>query len=465
MSVIINGNTYTSGVSNVEDEFGELSPSCSELAIQSEENYYKLVDTFEVSNGYTNFGGQYISIIDFDVLNLDSTQKIKVINATRINHDSAPVGIEPYIALSKDKIYWVDGSEYDFNTITTTGNAYIYDSVLSEEAPLLLQATIEVYKLTNKELSYTDCNGASQKLTVERQKLQRSLTYKDAPNGNIVVVPPIYSEIDSEILVPPAVFTCNGMIESYDTLDRVYEDYTSVGFVFYYEEGETPIFDIKIEGIDGYCDFELQLLDGTFVGVYSSVTPPQTGFELFDMYIPSSYFNQYLKIVVKTGGAGCASMYPTPTKMTLIQKNKGEFEYGCCECDAFEDFCGNETVIVEFKNSCSEDVILKIKGKLQGGVYKFLGDEFTTYSGERIRPTTNIEAQYTLVIFEYSDAFFLAIQDLIANNLTMKIGGYDYYFFTNDITPTWDNFSEYGFASITLTRKDTIKKYRRNCCN
>ncbi len=464
MSVIINGNTYTSGVSNVEDTFNELGTACSELAIQSEENYYKLVDVFSVDAGYINFGGQYVATIDFDVLNLDSTQKIKVINTTRIDHNGDPVGIEPYIALSKDKIYWVDDSEYRFNTINTTGNAYIYDSILSEEAPLLLQATIQVYKLTNKELSYLDCDGLNQKLTVERQKLARSLTYKDAPNGNIVVVDPQYSEVDSEILVPPPVFVCDGFIESYDTLDKVYEVYNN-GFAFYYEEGETPKFDIKIEGVDGYCDFELQLLDGTFIGIYSSTNSPQTGFELFDMYIPSSIFNQYLKIVVKTSGAGCSISYPTATKMTLIQKSKGEYEYECCECSAFEPYCGNDSVIVKFVNNCGDNIILKMKGKLQFGTYKITGDEFTTYSGERIRPTTNIEAQYNLVIFEYSDAFFLAIQDLIANNLTMKIGAYEYYFFTNDITPTWDNFSEYGFATIALVRKDTIKKIRRNCCN
>jgi hypothetical protein len=122
-------------------------------------------------------------------------------------------------------------------------------------------------------------------------------------------------------------------------------------------------------------------------------------------------------------------------------------------------------VTVKFTNSCNEEITLSFKGKLQGGVYKIAGEDFTTYSGERVRPVTSIESQYQLIIFEYSDSFFLALQDIIANNLTMTIGSFEYYFLTSDIAPTWDSMSEYGFASITLVKKSSIKKIRKNCCS
>ena len=67
--------------------------------------------------------------------------------------------------------------------------------------------------------------------------------------------------------------------------------------------------------------------------------------------------------------------------------------------------------------------------------------------------------------FDFFDMAYINLQDIISNNLIMTISGFEYYFLTSDITPTFDNMSEYGFASITLVKKNSIKKIRRACCN
>jgi hypothetical protein len=299
---------------------------------------------------------------------------------------------------------------------------------------------------------------------------EQSLSFLDGRQGSPIIPPADYSDkFDFGLVNLAESPKCLGSkLVQYISIEST--NYQSgLGFPFYYnwnELGTIAFLDIKIEGIDGYCILDIKNTNGDPIANLNSINPPQIGIERFEI---GNVNNEYLNIIVSNAGAGCSPPPTDPTKLIMdliIQspQNTDGVILECCPCEDI-DFCGADKVQIEFTNNCNELVKLVIKGKLQGGVYKFVGDEFTTYSGERIRPTTNIEAQYTLVIFEYSDAFFLAIQDLIANNLTMKIGGYDYYFFTNDITPTWDNFSEYGFASITLTRKDTIKKYRRNCCN
>jgi hypothetical protein len=471
MSVIINNRTYTSGVSNVVDNFAELSPTsnCDGYNLSEYESNYIQVDQFEVTAPYVYSFGFNTAVIDFDI-DLLISQGYKVeITDTYKEMDETLYPVNPYVAISKDKQFWTENTIFDFNSNAVLGNVYIEDGFEGEPIfPSTLNAIIKIYRLSKYRIEYTNCSDVKNVIEVENEIVGQTISYVDSPHGNSVSPVLSYSDINSPILINPV--TSPGCTDSklVQYIPSEYTEYLS-GYEFYYNWenlGSIAFIDVKIEGVDGYCEFELYDENGGLIGTYSSANPPQNGIERFEI---GTGFSQYLKLVVTKTGAYCDPLHSDPGKLIMdliVQspQNTDGVLLECCPCGQI-DFCGNDFVEIEFTNNCEEVVKLVFKGKLQGGVYKFAGEEFTTYSGQRIRPTTNIEAQYTLVIFEYSDAFFLALQDIIANNLTMKIAGYEYYFFTSDITPTWDNFSEYGFASITLTRKDTIKKYRRNCCS
>lgn len=461
MAVIINGNSYTSGVSNVEDDFIDLSNgACDAVDLSDYNNDYRLIDVFEVKASFLNG----FATINFDVLELDKTQKILIKNVfvTLSNGDQTQVPF--YSAISKDKINWIEDTEYEFNTISTDGNVFIQNESQLENA-ITLEATIEVYKLSDTQLEYTDCNGVAQILPVERQKAQRTLDYIDAPKGNATTPPASYSEIDTDVLVNPDSISCAGDIKVVPILKREITNYNN-GFDFYVETTNAyQSYDVKIEGIDGYCEFELTNPNG-YSNILQSQTPPQTGFEAFQWVASSSNWNQYWTLRPTTGGANCDPITTTPTKLTLIEKQYLPTGYTipCCDCNSDKDFCATDSVELEFINNCGENVKLKIKGKIQGGRYQIQGESFKAYNGETVRPVTDIRAIYDLVIFQYSDSFFLALQDLLADNLTLKVNGIEYLFESQDITPTFDSYSEYGFASISLVKKNSIKRKRRNCC-
>ena len=473
MSVIINGNTYTSGVSNVEDDFAILSntANCDGYDFDAYESKYIKVEEIELQDTYQNNFGIYSAFIDYDIeLLKDLGYKVEVTDIRRENIDSSIDYLTGYCSLSKDKQYWTENTEYEFISNETLGNVFLTDSITTELQPIFLKATLKIYKLSEYRVEYEDCNEVLQSIQVQNVIEEQSLSFLDGKQGNPVTPPADYSDKFGFALV--------NIAESPKCLESKLVQYVSIestnyqsglGFPFYYdwsELGSLAFLDLKIEGIDGYCVVDIKNGNGDLIATLNSTNSPQIGTERFEI---GNVNNEYLNIIITSAGAGCSPPPNEPTKLIMdliVQspQNTDGVILECCPCQDV-DFCGADKVKIEFTNNCNELIKLVIKGKLQGGTYKITGDEFTTYSGERIRPTTNIEAQYNLVIFEYSDAFFLAIQDLIANNLTIKIGAYEYYFFTNDITPTWDNFSEYGFATIALVRKDTIKKIRRNCCN
>jgi hypothetical protein len=378
-----------------------------------------------------------------------------------------PLPITGYVAISKDKSFWIESDTYEFKSNASIGNVFIQDEFTSEQAPRQLSAKIKVYKLSEHRIEYVDCNGAKGVLEVENEIEEQILDYVDSPNGSPATPPANYSDKLSTYLINPtsSVRCTSSKLVQYIPFET--SSYNN-GFDFFYSLGSIGFLDIKIEGIGGYCELEVFNGAGVSRGTITSTTPPQNGIERFNATSTPSENNQYWKLVVNTAGANCDPFSGTPTKLVMdlifgSSTNTDGSTLECCPCQS--DFCGADFVNIEFINNCGETIKLAIKGKLQGGIYKIQGDAFSTYAGQRIRPITNIEAQYTLIIFQYSDAFFLALQDIIANNLTIKIGAFEYYFETADIAPTWDNMSEYGFASITLIRKDTIKKIRRNCCN
>lgn len=464
MSVIINNKTYISGVSNVEDDFIEISPNCEELDLIGYSNTYYQVDEFIYQSTYIQNGDEYTANITEDLYGFlaNETYQVEVTNVIRYDAENNPININPYIAITQDNSYWIENDVYDFNSIGANGKVYINDTFLGTSYPLLLEATIKIYKLTQTKIEYEDCDNISQKIIVAREKIQRELIFKDGPNGEIVSPSPSYSDLDTGNLIAPLPFFCNNS-KIYTYLENINENYNN-GFKFFYTTGANQRIELKIENIDGYCQFDLLDSNLNTIGTYTTTNGSQNEFETFILSILPAQYNSYLYINPTLSGLNCDPITITSGKMTLLLTDNGN-DLNCCACNSNLDLCASDTVELKFYQNCGDIEKIKIKGKLQGGTYKITGDEFTTYSGERIRPTTNIEAQYNLVIFEYSDAFFLAIQDLIANNLTIKIGAYEYYFFTNDIVPTWDNFSEYGFATIPLVRKDTIKKIRRNCCS
>jgi hypothetical protein len=469
MSVLINGETYTSGVSNVVDDFIEVSQTanCDGYDLTDFESQYIQVDEFEFKVPYVTSFGRNVATIDFDLdLIIGKGYKVEVTDIVRDTGGSL-VPISGYVAISKDKSFWVESDAYEFKSNATIGNVFIQDSTTDEVAPLDLTAKIKVYKLSQYRVEYTDCNGAKGIIEIENEIEPQTLDYVDAPNGSPATPSANYSDKIGVILINPTTSPqcTSSKLVQYTPFEST--SYNS-GFDFYYNWANlasTAFLDIKIEGIDGYCELEIFNNSGASVALYNATPSPQTGTERFQFNGAEGYY----KIVVNTAGANCDPLTTTPTKlvMDLISQSPQNTDGSvleCCPCNEI-DFCGSDFVEIEFINNCGETIKLAIKGKLQGGLYKIQGDAFSTYAGQRIRPITNIEAQYTLIIFQYSDAFFLALQDIIANNLTMKIGAFEYYFETADIAPTWDNLSEYGFASITLIRKDTIKKIRRNCCN
>jgi hypothetical protein len=472
MSVIIGENTYTSGVSNVVDDFIEVSQTanCDGYDLTDFESQYIQIDEFEVRMNYTSNGQNHTATIDFDLdLIVGKGYRVEVTDIIRETALGTSVPITGYVAISKDKSFWVESDAYEFKSNATIGNVFIEDQFTGEETPTLLTAKIKVYKLSQYRVEYTDCDGAKGIIEIENEIEPQTLDYVESPNaGGIFPIDPNYSDKFSTILINPTTSpqcTSSKLVQYTPFETSSYNN----GFDFFYSLGNIGFFDIKIEGIGGYCELEVFNGAGVSRGIITSTSPPQNGIERFNATSSPSQNNQYWKIVVNTAGANCDPLTTTPTKlvMDLISQSPQNTDGSvleCCPCNEI-DFCGSDFVEIEFTNNCGETIKLAIKGKLQGGLYKIQGDAFSTYAGQRIRPITNIEAQYTLIIFQYSDAFFLALQDIIANNLTIKIGAFEYYFETADIAPTWDNLSEYGFASITLIRKDTIKKIRRNCCS
>jgi hypothetical protein len=466
MSIIINNNEYVSGVSNVEDDFIETTETsnCDGYDLTDFESQYIQVDEFEVKTGYVSNAGTHTATIDIDLdLIVGKGYKIEVVEIVRERPPLIPLPLTGYVAISKDKSFWVESDTYEFKSNANIGNVFIQDVFTSEQTPKQLSAKIKVYKLSEHRIEYVDCDGAKGVLEIENEIEEQTLDYVDSPRGLSATPPANYSDKFSTYLINPtsSVRCTSSKLVQYIPFET--SSYNN-GFDFFYSLGSIGFLDIKIEGIDGYCELELFNNSGASVALYPATPSPQTGNERFMFGGAEGYY----KIVVNTAGANCDSFSGTPTKLVMdlifgsSTNTDGEI-LECCPCQS--DFCGADFVNIEFINNCGETIKLAIKGKLQGGIYKIQGDAFSTYAGQRIRPITNIEAQYTLIIFQYSDAFFLAIQDIIANNLTIKIGAFEYYFETADIAPTWDNLSEYGFASITLIRKDTIKKVRRNCCN
>ena len=92
MSVIINGNTYTSGVSNVEDEFAVLSntANCDGYNFDAYESKYIKVEEIELQDTYQNNFGIYSAFIDYDIDLLESIgYKVEVTDIRRENIDSS----------------------------------------------------------------------------------------------------------------------------------------------------------------------------------------------------------------------------------------------------------------------------------------------------------------------------------------------------------------------------------------
>ncbi len=144
-------------------------------------------------------------------------------------------------------------------------------------------------------------------------------------------------------------------------------------------------------------------------------------------------------------------------------------EYECpCECT---EICGDK-LKVNFYQNCGNDTTLFLNASVHAGTYDSSGDSYTPNNGVAVRPVVKQAAKYTFTIYKYSDEVWLALQELISNNVSIEI--FDnhnlsspstrYNFDLESFQPTWDTYSKYGYVNLTIIRIDTVKTIRK-CCN
>jgi len=180
-----------------------------------------------------------------------------------------------------------------------------------------------------------------------------------------------------------------------------------------------------------------------------------------DMSAPAATFNMELHVY-----DGLTQVFNSDAQFVFL---KYDLTTNACPC-ACPVNCGDITVI--FNQSCGGDVALKLNLQIQQGNYSIEGDSFTQ-GDSIIRPITKTKATYELVISEYSDEVYLALMDLIGNNEYIEVvDNIDplnpetvYYVDLERLDPNWNFNSKLGSMVIPVIKKDSIKTFRRNCCD
>lgn len=132
-----------------------------------------------------------------------------------------------------------------------------------------------------------------------------------------------------------------------------------------------------------------------------------------------------------------------------------------CECDD-TTLCDFDKIT--FYQNCGEVKEVLADFGVYNGAYEFTTKSFTGLNGQIVYPTATQQAVYDLVFNSYSDDFFLELQELIANNVYIKIKGFEYIFRKETFEPAWQNPDLIAQTSIKIIRKNTIKTIKKNCC-
>lgn len=156
--------------------------------------------------------------------------------------------------------------------------------------------------------------------------------------------------------------------------------------------------------------------------------------------------------------------YPAVKYIKKIEPISGKEEIIEAECICNEDTTLCDFDKITFYQNCGEVKEVLADFGVYNGAYEFTTKSFTGLNGQIVYPTATQQAVYDLVFNSYSDDFFLELQELIANNVYIKIKGFEYIFRKETFEPAWQNPDLIAQTSIKIIRKNTIKTIKKNCC-